>query len=160
MTPNFSWKFKHADGAENRRFSQETADWAPSSEKQSMTDVWPVPFSPSHSESLRTCCFVSGDLKSAQSELHVSEKHKRGWKTRGRGKHTIEPLSKKGFGPPTYDMFPPPSLFTPCHLLWRKRAQTRQIPLSEASNSGSGWGHSIVRSPPPPKIARYNLPPH
>ena len=29
-----------------------------------------------------------------------SEKNKRGWKTQGRGKHTIKPLPKNGFGPP------------------------------------------------------------
>ena len=73
-----------------------------------------------------------------------SEKNKRGWKTQGRGKHTIRPLPKNGFGrpPPTYDTFPPPRLFTQCHFPLRERAQTRPIPLSEASKTGFG-GHAL-----------------
>ena len=48
--------------------------------------------------------------------LYVSSQRatKAGWKTQGRGKHTIKPLPKKGL------------------------AQTRPIPLSEASESGFG----------------------
>ena len=45
---------------------------------------------------------------------------------------------------PTYDTFSPLCLFTPCHLPWRKQAQTRRIPLPEASKTGFG-----ARSPPP-----------
>ena len=38
-------------------------------------------------------------------------RHLEGWKTQGRGKHTMKPLPKNGFGPPpTYDTFPPPPL--------------------------------------------------
>ena len=40
------------------------------------------------------------------------KKNQGGWKTQGRGKYTIKPLPKNGFGPPppppTYDAFPPP----------------------------------------------------
>ena len=39
----------------------------------------------------------------------------RGGATQWRGKHTIKPLPQNGFGPPTYDRFPPPPLFTQCH---------------------------------------------
>ena len=40
---------------------------------------------------------------------HSSEKNKGGWKTQGRGKHTIKPLPKNGFGPPPpMTRFPPP----------------------------------------------------
>ena len=61
------------------------------------------------------------------------EKNKGGWETEGRGKHTIKPLPKNGFGPPpTYDTIPPPPLFTQCH--------SPQIPLSEASKTGFGGG--------------------
>ena len=42
-----------------------------------------------------------------------SEKNKRGWKTQGRGKHTIKPLPKNGFGPPhLWYVSPPPRLFS------------------------------------------------
>ena len=69
-------------------------------------------------------------------------REKKGWKTEWRGKHTIKTHPQKRFWtpPPTYDTFPP-HLFTPCDFfLWRKRAQTRQIPLSEASKSAVGGG--------------------
>ena len=87
-------------------------------------------------------------------------KAKRGGKLRGGGKHTINPLPKNGFGPP-----PPPMIRFPRPLcsrnviLLRKRAQTRQIPLSEASKTGFGGGALWYVFPPPPKIARYVLPP-
>ena len=45
----------------------------------------------------------------------------KGWKIRGRGKHTQRPFPKKVLDPPTYDMFPsPPRLSTPCHFPYRK----------------------------------------
>ena len=74
----------------------------------------------------------------------------RGVKTQWRGKNTIKPFPKNGFAPPTHDTSPPP-LLTPCHSPEREQAQTRQIPLSEASKIGFGRGHFIVRSPPPPQ---------
>ena len=45
-----------------------------------------------------------------------SAENKGGWKTQGRGKHTIKPLPQNRFWtPPTYDTFsPPPRLFSPC----------------------------------------------
>ena len=47
-----------------------------------------------------------------------SEKNKGGWKTQGRGKHTVKPLPKNGFGPPpTYDTFPHPVCFHPVVFL-------------------------------------------
>ena len=54
-----------------------------------------------------------------------------GWKTQGRGKHTIKtlPPKKRFWTPPPMIPFPLP-LFTPCHFPWRERAQTRPIPLS------------------------------
>ena len=88
------------------------------------------------------------------------QRETKGGGTQGRGKHTIKPLPKNGFGPPpTYDTFPPPPLFTPCHSHLRKRAQTGQIPFSEASKTGFGGGTLRYVSPPfNPKIARYVLP--
>ena len=61
--------------------------------------------------------------------------NKRGWKTQRRGKHTIKPLPKNGFGPP-----PPMIRFFALLFPQRKPAQTRQIPLSEASKTGFGGG--------------------
>ena len=49
------------------------------------------------------------------------------------------PKKKTVLDPPTYDTIPPP-LFTQCHSPHRERAQTRQIPLSEASKTGFGGG--------------------
>ena len=52
----------------------------------------------------------------------------------------------------------PPPLFTPCHFPQRKRAQTRRIPFSEASETGFGGGtlwyvfapqNRTIRFPPP-----------
>ena len=46
--------------------------------------------------------------------LDNQRKKKRGWKTQGRGKHTIKPLPKNGFGPPPPHLWyvspPPPCL--------------------------------------------------
>ena len=41
-------------------------------------------------------------------ERPLQRKTKGGGKTQGRGKHTINPLPKNGFGPPIYDTIPPP----------------------------------------------------
>ena len=47
-----------------------------------------------------------------------SEKNKGGWKTQGRGKHTIKPLPKNGFGPPhLWYVFSPPVCFRPVVFL-------------------------------------------
>ena len=49
---------------------------------------------------------------------HLAQRKTKGWgETQGRGKHTIKPLPKNGFGPPPPLMirFPPPPLFTQCH---------------------------------------------
>ena len=88
-----------------------------------------------------------------------SEKNKGGGNS-GEGKtYHKAPPQKQFLDPPTYDtIFPPPPLFTQSHSPYRKRAQTRQIPLSEASKTGFWRGHFIVRFPPP-KITRYVLPP-
>ena len=49
-------------------------------------------------------------------ELSVmGQRNKGGWKTQGRGKHTIKPLPKNGSGPPPMTRSPPLPLFTPCH---------------------------------------------
>ena len=55
------------------------------------------------------------------------------------GKHTVNPSHAKG-------LWTPPPLFTPCHFRQRQQAQTRPIPLSEASKTGFGGG-----MPPPQK---------
>ena len=43
-----------------------------------------------------------------------SEKNKGGWKTQGRGKHTIKPLPQNGLDPPPPMIRFPPRLFSPC----------------------------------------------
>ena len=45
--------------------------------------------------------------------------------------------------------FPPPFVHAMSFSLEGKRAQTRQIPLSETSKTGFGWGHFIARTFPP-----------
>ena len=48
----------------------------------------------------------------------ISEKNKGGWKTQGRGKHTIKPLARNGFGPPhLWYVSPPPVCFRPVVFL-------------------------------------------
>ena len=81
-----------------------------------------------------------------------------GWKTQGRGNHTINPSPKTVLDPPpTYGTFPS-LLFTPYHFPQRKRTQTRRIPVSEASKTGFGGG-TLQYVSPPPQIARYVLHP-
>ena len=56
----------------------------------------------------------------------------------------------------------PPRLFMQCHFLYRERAQTRKILLSEPSKTGFGRRALWYVSPPPPppsKIARFVAPP-
>ena len=87
-------------------------------------------------------------------------KTKGGGKTRGGGEtYHKTPPQKRFWTPPLMIRFPPPPLFTQCHSPQRKRAQTRQIPFSKASKTGFGGGALWYVFPPPPKIARYVLPP-
>ena len=78
--------------------------------------------------------------------------------TQGGGGTSMKPLPKNGFGPrPYYDTFPPPPLCSRPVIFLGERAQTRQIPLSEASKPVlEGALYSTFF---PPKIARYVLPP-
>ena len=90
----------------------------------------------------------------------IREKQRGGVENSGEGKtyHRTPPQKRFWPPPPTMIRFPPSRLFTPCDLLWRKRAQTRQIPLSEASKSGFWRGHSTVRSPPQNRTIRFAPP--
>ena len=69
--------------------------------------------------------------------LALSESGNGGWKTRERGKHTIN-LLKNSFGTPAPHLWPvaTPHLSTPVNFPQRERAQTRSIPLPEASKAG------------------------
>ena len=59
-------------------------------------------------------------------------------------------LPKNGFGPPPlYDMFSTPHLSTHCHSPDSQRAQTRRIPLSEASKIGLEGGALYPDNPYP-----------
>ena len=83
----------------------------------------------------------------------------RGVEKSGEGKTYHKTPPQNGFGtPPPRMIRPPPRLFTPCHFPWRKRAQTRPIPLSEASKRVLEKLCSTIRFPP--QVARYVLPPH
>ena len=71
-----------------------------------------------------------------------SEKNKGGRKLRGRAKHTIKLFPKNGFGPP------PPMICSPPLFVhaYRKRAQTRRIPFSDASKTGFRGGTLAPKS--------------
>ena len=81
-----------------------------------------------------------------------AEKNKGGWKTQGRGKHTIKPLPKNGLDPPTYDTFPPLPICS------------RHVILFGGDGHRPDKSH-FLRPPksyvssPPPKIARCFFPP-
>ena len=87
-----------------------------------------------------------------------SEKNKGGWKTQGRGKHTIKPLPKNGLDPCTYNTFSPPVCSRPVIFLSGNDHRPDQahflrppkLVLEGALNSTFS---------PPQKIARYVLPP-
>ena len=101
-----------------------------------------------------------------QSVVHdIIREEQRGVENSGEGKTYDKPSPKTVLDPPTYDTFPlPPRLFTPCEFPLRKRAQSRQIPLSEASKTSFGGGtlrhvfhlpknRTIRFAPPPPSAA-------
>ena len=69
--------------------------------------------------------------------LVLSQRKTKGVENSGEGKtyHKTPPQKRFWTPPPPMIRFAP-HLFAPCHFHWRKRAQTRQIPLSEASKSG------------------------
>ena len=91
----------------------------------------------------------------------IFREKQRGVENSGEGKTYHKTPSQKMFWtppPPPMIRFAPPRLFSPCCCPYRKPAQTRQIPLSEASKTGFG-GRTLWYVFPPPKIARYVLPP-
>ena len=101
---------------------------------------------------------ISQQRFSRSGDRHLIQREtKGGGKLKGRGKHTIKPFPKNGFWTPHLWYVFPPRLFSPCCLPWRKPAQTRQIPLAEASKTG--FGGRALWYIFPPKIARYVLPP-
>ena len=87
-----------------------------------------------------------------------SEKQKqRGWKTQGRGNISLNPSPKTVLDPahPTYHTFPPPRCVHAPSFSLEEAAQTRRIPLSEASKTGFGG----ARYSPPPKLHDTFCPP-
>ena len=93
--------------------------------------------------------------------IHYVRENKGGWKTQGRGKHTIKPLPKHGFGPPPPVIrFPPPVCFRPVVFLRGNRHRPGKphfLRPPKLALEGALYG---TFPPPPPKIARYVLPPH
>ena len=88
------------------------------------------------------------------------EKRRRG-KLRGGENRPQNPSPKRAFHRPTCDTFPPPPAVCSSPVIsLEERAQTRQIPLSEASKTCDFGGGTLWYIPPPPsKIARYVCPP-
>ena len=85
---------------------------------------------------------------SATQSGPLQRKTKGGNSGEGKKNHKTPPQKRFWTRPPMI-RFPLP-LFTPCSFLWRKRAQTRRIPFSEASKTGFGGGTLCYVSPPPP----------
>ena len=92
----------------------------------------------------------------AEKEV-CSERNKGGGKLRGGESIPLKP-SSKWFWTPHIWMFSPPPMCSRNVFSLGKRAQIRQIPLSEASKSGLGVG-TLWYVPPTQKIARCVLPP-
>ena len=88
-------------------------------------------------------------LSCATGSATAQRKTKRRGETQGRGKHTIKPLPKNGFGPPHlwYD-FPPPFV----HAMSFSLEETVTDQTNPTFWGLQNWvwrGHFIVRSPPP-----------
>ena len=62
---------------------------------------------------------IVNEKATKNGEVLYSERNEGGWKTQGRGKHTIKPLPKNGFGapPPTDDTISTPLCSRPVILL-------------------------------------------
>ena len=89
-----------------------------------------------------------------------SGKDKRGWKTHRRGKHTIKPLPKNGFGtpPPPMLRFPAPVRFRPVVFLRGNRhrpGKSHFLRPPKLILEGALYGTF-----PPPQIARLRFAPH
>ena len=94
-----------------------------------------------------------------------SEKNKGGWKTQGRGKHTVKPLPKNGFGPPppTYDTFLPPPFAHAMSFSFEGTGTDQTNPTFGALQNRFLEGTHMVRFPPPkshdtfPPICRFPI---
>ena len=116
----------------------------------------------------KSCDFKSLQIGAIRSAAHcaprigtsIREKQRGGGKLRGGGKHTIKPLPKNGFGPPTYDTFPPPPLCSRNVITLRGNGhrpdQSHFRSPPKLVLEGTLYG---TFPPPPPKIARYVSPP-
>ena len=93
-----------------------------------------------------------------QSMISIREKQ-RGGETQGRGKHTINPLPKNGFGPPPLMIQFPPPLCSRNVILLRGNGhrpdKSHFLRPPKLVLEGAPYG----TFPPPPQIARYVLPP-
>ena len=92
-------------------------------------------------------------------------KTKGGGNLGGRGKHTIKPLPKDGFGPPTYDTFSPPVCSR--HVIFLRgngHAPDQSHCLSPPKPGFGGHAlyyvcatpksHNTFRPPPPPTVSQ------
>ena len=98
-------------------------------------------------------------LRRVLREVFFQRETKGGGKLReGGGEHTIKPLPKNGFGPPTYDTIPPPLCSRSVILL---RGNGHRPDKSHFLRPPKVVLEGALYStfPPPPKIARYVLPP-
>ena len=90
----------------------------------------------------------------------MSEKNKGGWKTQGRGKHTIKPLPKNGFGPPHLWYVSPPPPFVFALLFSLEETGTDQANPTLWGLQNWFWrAHSMVRFPPQNRTIRFPPPP-
>ena len=106
------------------------------------------------------CCSGAAAQTSSPTppETIASEEKQRWVENSGKGKTYHKTTPQKRFWTPSPMIrFLPPFVHTMSFSL-REWAQTRPIPLSEASKTGFG-GHALWYVSPP-KIARYVLPPH
>ena len=90
----------------------------------------------------------------------VREKQRGGGKTQGRGKHTIKPLPKNGFGPPPhlwYD-FPPPFVYA-MSFSWEETGTNQTNPTFWGLQNWFWRGGFMVRFPPPQNRTIRSAPP-
>ena len=92
---------------------------------------------------------LSACLREGSYDNRRSEKNKGGWKTQGRGKHTIKPLPKNGFWTtPPMIRFPPPFVFALLFSL--EETSTDQANPTFWGLQNWFWrARSMVRFPPP-----------